>query len=62
METNRNKINMMKMKNKYKCKVLWDTDRIEIYAENTFSVGISYEYGLISICLFFLKIDIVLIK
>ena len=46
------------MKNKYKCKVLWDTERILYSVENTFSLGITYEYGLISICLFFLKIDL----
>lgn len=50
------------MKNKYKCKKLYVADRIEIYVENTFSVGISYEYGLVSVCLLFLKIDLLLRK
>ena len=50
------------MKNKYKCKVLWDTEHIFIFVENTFSLGITYEYGLISICLFFLNIDLILRK
>lgn len=39
------------MKNKYKCNILWDTEHIRIFVENTFSLGITYEYGLISICL-----------
>lgn len=50
------------MKNKYKCKMLYDTERVQIYIENTLSLGILCEYGLMSICLFFLKIDILLRK
>ena len=53
---------MKKMKNKYKCNCLCNTERIQVFTENTFSLGITYEYGLISICLFYLKIDLVLIK
>ena len=50
------------MKNKYDCKMLYVADRLEIYVENIFSVGISYEHGLVSVCLLFLKIDILLKK
>ena len=50
------------MKNKYKCNILWDTERIRVLVKNTFSLGITYEYGLISICLVFLKIDLVINK
>ena len=50
------------MKNKYKCKMLYDAERIQIYVENIFSLGITYEYGLVSICLLFLKVDILLRK
>ena len=50
------------MKNKYSGKVIWVTEHIFIYVDNTFSLGITYEYGLISICLIFLKIDLLLIK
>ena len=50
------------MKNKYKCNILWDTEHIRIFVENSFSLGIIYEYDTISIGLFFLKIDIYLRK
>ena len=50
------------MKNKYKCKILHKAERIQVYIENTFSVGVLYEYGLVSICLLFLKVDILLRK
>ena len=50
------------MKNKYKCKMLYYTDRSQIYVENAFSIGVLYEYGIVSICLLFLKIDILLRK
>ena len=50
------------MKNKYKCKFIWDAEHIQIYVDNSFSLGIIYEYGSISICLFFLKIDLLLRK
>ena len=53
---------MKKIKNKYRGKVIWDTEHIFIYIDSTFSLGITYEYGLISICLIFLKIDLLLIK
>ena len=50
------------MKNKYKRKMLYDAERIQIYIENTFSIGVLYEYGLVSVYLLFLKIDILLRK
>jgi hypothetical protein len=50
------------MKNKYKCNILWETKRIRVLTKNIFSVGITYEYGLVSICLLFLKVDILLRK
>ena len=50
------------MKNKYKRKMLCDKERIQIYIENAFSIGVLYEYGLVSVYLFFLKIDILLRK
>lgn len=50
------------MKKKYKCNILWDTERVRVFVDNTFSLGIEYEYGLISICFIYLKIDLVLIK
>ena len=55
-------INKEKMKNKHKCNILWDTERIRIFVENSFSLGIIYEYHTISIGLFFLKIDFYLRK
>lgn len=50
------------MKNNYKCKMLYKAGCIQIYIENTFSVGVLYEYGLVSIYLLFLKVDILLRK
>lgn len=50
------------MKNKYKCNILWDTEHIRIFVENTLSLGIIYEYDTISIGLFFLKMDFYLRK
>ena len=50
------------MKNKYKGKVLWNTEHIFIFVDNSFSLGIIYEYDTISIGLFFLKIDFYLGK
>ena len=50
------------MKNKYKCKMLYDAERIQISVENACSVGVLYEYGLVSVYLLFLKIDILLRK
>ena len=50
------------MENKHKCNILWDTERIRIFVENSFSLGIIYEYHTISIGLFFLKIDFYLRK
>ena len=49
-------------KNKYKCNILWDTEHIRIFVENSLSLGIIYEYDTISIGLFFLKIDFYLRK
>ena len=42
--------------------MLYDAERIQIYVENVFSIGVLYEYGIVSICLLFLKIDILLRK
>ena len=55
-------INKEKIENKHKCNILWDTERIRIFVENSFSLGIIYEYHTISIGLFFLKIDFYLRK
>lgn len=50
------------MKSKYKYKMLYNAERIQIYVENEFSIGVSCGYGLVSVYLLFLKIDVLLRK